>query len=151
MNYFLLLNKKILLTFIVFISLLTVSIIFIKFNDKDKKNMSFNDEFIDLSYDILKPKFTINNEKNKIVVTANKGDFLNDNEILLKNKVLFVSKKFKIYSDKVLFNKNDQTASSENESIFLSEGTKIISKGFDIIEEGNIIQFNGKTSLTLSK
>lgn len=113
--------------------------------------MSFNDEFIDLSYDILKPKFTINNEKNKIVVTANKGDFLNDNEILLKNKVLFVSKKFKIYSDKVLFNKNDQTASSENESIFLSEGTKIISKGFDIIEEGNIIQFNGKTSLTLSK
>ena len=91
------------------------------------------------AYDIIKPKFTINNEKSKISVTANEGNFMNKNDILLRENVLFKSKDFTIYSDDVLYNKKKQTANSERDSIFVSEGTKIESEGFNIIENGNII------------
>ena len=139
------------MTLIVIISLSVLIIFYSKLNIKSENSKIIEDEFSNSSYDILKPKFTINNKKNKITITANQGDFLNKNEILLKNDVLFISKRFKISSDEVLFNKNNQTASSKNRSVFLSKGTKIISRGFDIIEDGNVIHFNGKTIITLSK
>lgn len=103
------------------------------------------------AYDIIKPKFTINNEKSKISVTANEGNFMNKNDILLKENVLFKSKDFTIYSDDVLYNKKKQTANSERDSIFVSEGTKIESEGFNIIENGNIIEFKGESKIILSK
>ena len=103
------------------------------------------------SHDITKPRFTINNLNKKIVITANEGDFVNSNEILLKNKVLFKSKKFKIMSDNVLFDRKNQTAKSENNSIFTSQNTKINSEGFNIIQKGDVILFMGKTSLISSK
>ena len=105
----------------------------------------------DSKFDILKPKFTINNEKNIISVTANQGNIMDNNEILLKNDVLFKSKDFKIYSDDVVYNREKQTAKSKNDSIFVSEKTTIKSEGFNIIEKGKIIKFNGKSKLILSQ
>lgn len=106
---------------------------------------------IESSYDIIKPKFTINNKKQNISVTANQGNFVNKDQVLLKDNVLFESNKFKIFTEEVLFNKKNQTAKSYNDSLFISDSTKIKAEGFDIIEKGNIIQFNGKTSIILSQ
>ena len=105
---------------------------------------------IESSYDIIKPKFTINNENENISITANQGNFVNKDQVLLKDNVLFESNKFKIFTEEVLFNKKNQTAKSFNDSLFISGSTKIKAEGFDIIEKGNIIQFNGKTSIILS-
>ena len=106
---------------------------------------------IQSSYDIIKPRFTINNENQNISITANQGNFVNKDQVLLKDNVLFESNKFKIFTEEVLFNKKNQTAKSYNDSLFISDGTKIKAEGFDIIEKGNIIQFNGKTSIILSQ
>jgi len=103
------------------------------------------------SFDILNPKFTINNENEIITIQAENGNFLNQNNIVLENDVVFKSDKFKIYSSKVLFDKKNQTAYSKKDSIFVSEGTTIESKGFEIIDKGNTIQFNGKTKIILLK
>ncbi len=100
--------------------------------------------------DITKPKFTINSEDQKISISANEGNFLNNNEILLKNDVVFESNKFTIYSDDVIFNKNDQTAASKVKSKFVSENTSILSDGFEIVDNGNQIKFNGKTTINLN-
>tara|TARA_X000001036_G_C20089239_1_gene566394 strand:+ start:147 stop:488 length:342 start_codon:yes stop_codon:yes gene_type:complete len=99
--------------------------------------------------DITKPKFSINSDKQKITVTANEGNFLTKNEIKLEKNVIFQSKKFKIYSDNVVFNKKSLIASSRNKSKFVSKNASIDSIGFDIIENGNIINFKGKTLLIL--
>ena len=99
--------------------------------------------------DISEPKFSINSKKQKITVTANEGNFLTDNEIVLEKNVIFKSKKFKIYTDNVIFNKKTLVASSQDKSKFISNNTSIDSAGFDIIENGNIINFKGKTKLVL--
>ena len=99
--------------------------------------------------DISQPKFSINGNKQKISVTASDGNFLNDDEIILENNVVFKSNKFKIYSDSVIFNKKTLVASSDNKSKFISKKTSIDSLGFDITENGNIINFKGKTKLIL--
>ena len=99
--------------------------------------------------DISKPKFSINSNKQKISVTASEGNFLTEDEIMLEKNVIFKSDKFKIYSDNVLFNKKSLIASSKNKSKFVSDKTSIDSNGFDIIENGNIINFKGKTKLIL--
>ena len=65
-------------------------------------------------------------ENQKISISANEGNFLNKNEILLKNDVVFKSKKFTIFSDDVIFNKNQQTASSTKKSRFISSNTSIL-------------------------
>ena len=124
---------------------------YVQQNHSIKIESEFKKVNIDNSYDILKPKFTINNNKQKIAVTANEGNFLNNDKILLQNNVLFESNNFKIYSDKVLFDKKNQTATSQEKSTFISNGTKIDSEGFNITEQGTIINFNGKTKLILNK
>ena len=151
MNYFLQLNKKLLLTFLVFLIIVIITVLYIQKNQIEKITNSITNTSIDSTYDIIKPKFTINNENEKISVTANEGNFISSDQILLKNDVLFKSDRFKIFSKEVIFNKNKQTAKSDKDSIFLSKGTEIKSEGFDIIDKGNIIQFNGKTLLTLSQ
>ena len=93
----------------------------------------------------------INNANEIITIQAEKGNFLNQNNILLENDVVFKSDKFKIYSSKVLFDKKNQTAYSKRDSTFVSEGTTIESEGFEIIDKGNTIQFNGKTKIILLK
>ena len=99
--------------------------------------------------DISEPKFSINSKEQKISVTANEGNFLTQDEIVLEKNVIFKSNKFKIYTDNVVFNKKTLVASSQDNSKFISNNTSIDSAGFDIIENGNIINFKGKTKLIL--
>ena len=101
------------------------------------------------SADITKPKFTLNGNNQEIAITAKEGDFISVDEILLKKNVVFQSNKFKIFTDKVIFNKKKLIATSSEKSKFISKNTSIVSNGFDIVDNGNIINFKGKTKLTL--
>ena len=100
------------------------------------------------NFDIINPSFTINN-KQKISIKAEKGNFITDQKILLEKNVVFKSSKFNLQTDKAMFNKKDQTAKSEDETRFKSKKTTIISEGFEITENGNIIFFNGKSKLNI--
>ena len=148
MNFLLSLNKKVFLVcsfififFILFIFLLN----FIQTINYSENKIAINEKTSDIS----EPKFSINSKKQKITVTANEGNFLTEDEIVLEKNVIFKSKKFKIYTDNVIFNKKTLVASSQDKSKFISNNTSIDSAGFDIIENGNIINFKGKTKLVL--
>jgi lipopolysaccharide assembly outer membrane protein LptD (OstA) len=148
LNFLLSLNKKIfLISSSVFIVLILILFLlnFIEITDNSQTKTNLNEKTSDIS----EPKFSINSKKQKISVTANEGNFLNENEIVLEKNVIFKSDKFKIYTDNVVFNKKTLVASSQDNSIFISKNTSIDSAGFDIIENGNIINFKGKTKLTL--
>ena len=141
-------NKKIFLVlsfvFIVFILFIFLSN-FIEINDNSQNKITLNEKTSDIS----EPKFSINSKEQKISVTASEGNFLTENEIVLEKNVIFKSNKFKIYTDNVVFNKKTLVASSQDKSRFISKKTSIDSAGFDIIENGNIINFKGKTKLIL--
>jgi len=148
LNFLLSLNKRV---FLIFSSVFILSILFIFFlnfietTDNSENKIIFNKKTSDIS----EPKFSINSKEQKITVTANEGNFLTENEIILEKNVIFTSTKFKIYTDNVLFNKKTLVASSQDKSKFISNNTSIDSAGFDIIENGNIINFKGKTKLVL--
>ena len=149
MNFLLSLNKKLFLIFIIIVFILILTLLFftyLKSNSVANKTLNINKKISD----ITNPKFSINSEKQKISVTAKEGNFLTENEIVLENNVIFQSKKFKIYSDNVIFNKKNLVASSKNKSKFIAKNASIDSNGFDIIDNGNIINFKGKTKLTLN-
>ena len=150
MNYLLQLNKSLVLIFLIFLTIISLISFFLKDEIFSKSKIKF-DIISDNSFDILNPKFTINNANEIITIQAKKGNFLNKNNILLENDVVFESDKFKIHSSKVLFDKKNQTAYSKKNSTFISEGTTIKSKGFEITDKGNTIQFNGKTKIMLLK
>ena len=101
--------------------------------------------------DILNPIFTLNNKKEIIKVTAKEGNFISKNLILLKKNVLFNSDKFSISSSEVLFDNKNQTAKSTKKTEFFSKNTKITSQGFIITDNGNKLEFKGKTKLLLDK
>ena len=148
MNFLLSLNKKVFLiiSFIfIFFILFIFSLNFFETNDNFENKFYINKKTSDIS----EPKFSINSNKQKISVTANEGNFLTEDEIILEKNVIFKSNKFKIYTDNVVFNKKTLVASSQDESKFISNNTSIDSAGFDIIENGNIINFKGKTKLVL--
>ena len=148
MNFLLSLNKKSFLifsfSFIVFI-LLVFFLKFVETTDNYQNEIALNEKKSDIS----EPKFSINSEEQKISVTAKEGNFLTENEIALEKNVIFKSNKFKIYTDNVVFNKKTLVASSQDKAKFISDKTSINSAGFDIIENGNIIHFKGKTKLIL--
>jgi LPS export ABC transporter protein LptC len=150
LNYLLQLNKSLVLIFLIFLTIISLIFFFVKDEIFSKSEIKF-DTISDNSFDILNPKFTINNANEIITIQAEKGNFLNKNNIVLENNVVFKSDKFKIYSSKVLFDKKNQTAYSKKNSTFISEGTTIKSKGFEITDKGNTIQFNGKTKIMLLK
>jgi len=150
LNYLLQLNKSLVLIFLIFLTIISLIFFFVKDEIFSKSEIKF-DTISDNSFDILNPKFTINNANEIITIQAEKGNFLNKNSIVLENNVVFKSDKFKIYSSKVLFDKKNQTAYSKKNSTFISEGTTIESKGFEITDKGNTIQFNGKTKIMLLK
>ena len=52
-------------------------------------------------------------------------------------------------SDDVVFDKKYLTASSSQKSKFISKKTSILSDGFEIVDNGNKINFNGKTILII--
>ena len=99
--------------------------------------------------DIAEPKFAINNETKKIYITASEGNFLNKDEVLLRNNVRFKSNNFSIETDKVVFNRNQQTAQSKTRSLFKSENITISSDGFNIYDKGNKIIFHGNSYIIL--
>jgi len=148
LNFLLSLNKRVFLivSFIfIFFILFIFSLNFFESNDNSENKLFINKKTSDIS----EPKFSINSKKQKISVTANEGNFLTEDEIILEKNVIFKSNKFKIYTDNVVFNKKTLVASSQDESKFISNNTSIDSAGFDIIENGNIINFKGKTKLVL--
>jgi len=129
----------------IFFILFIFSLNFFESTDNSKNKIYINKKTSDIS----EPKFSINSETQKISVTANEGNFLTEDEIVLEKNVIFKSNKFKIYTDNVVFNKKTFVASSQDNSKFISNNTSIDSAGFDIIENGNIINFKGKTKLVL--
>ena len=148
MNRLLQVNKKLLL----FILLGTIIILIVTVISKNTY-ISVNkiaDKSKGPNFDIINPSFIINN-KQKISVKAKRGNFISDQKILLENNVIFKSSRFKLQTNKAIYNKLDQTAKSKEASKFQSEGTMIVSEGFEITENGNIIFFNGKTKLNLNK
>ena len=148
MNYLLSINKKTILI----ISLIFITLVFLGFFFKYFQLTLKNNDFVEISStksDIIKPKFSINNANQKIAVTAKEGNFISENIILLKKDVIFKSKKFKIMSDDVLFDKKYLTANSSKKSKFIAKKTSIVSNGFKIFDNGNKINFNGKTILII--
>ena len=146
MNKLLQINKKLL-----FFILLGITFIFIITIVSNNPYISSNEivhKSEEPNFDIINPSFTINNEQ-KISVKAERGNFLSDQKILLENNVIFKSTKFKLQTNKAIYNRSNQTAKSKADSKFQSEGTIIVSEGFEIIENGDIIFFNGKTKLNL--
>tara|TARA_A100001011_G_scaffold78319_1_gene80844 strand:+ start:49 stop:498 length:450 start_codon:yes stop_codon:yes gene_type:complete len=148
LNFLLSLNKKIflILSFIFIIFILSFVLLnFIETTNNFQKKIVINEKTSDIS----EPKFSINSKEQRIFVTAKEGNFLTEDEIILEKNVIFKSNKFKIFTDNVVFNKKTFVASSQDESKFISNNTSIDSVGFDIIENGNIINFKGKTKLVL--
>ena len=117
-----------------------INLLYIK-PDTDKMRIS--------NADIEKPKFAINNETKKIYITANEGNFLDKNKILLNKNVRFKSNDFSIETEKVIFNRSEQTAQSKTKTYFKAENTTISSDGFDIFEKGNKIVFYGNSFVVL--
>ena len=148
MNKFLTINKNVLLVSLLILVILFFSFLLINnYNVTKTKNI---DASFSPNVDIVNPKFTINNDNKKIYVRAAKGNFINEDLILLEEEVYFESSDFKIYSDVVTFNRKEETANSNSKSKFESKGTTIISEGFEITDKGDIILFDGKTSLILN-
>ena len=148
MNFLLSLNKRI---FLIFSFIFIILILFVFLSNLIENTDIYENKIIinNKISDISEPKFSINSEEQKISVTAKEGNFLTEDEIVLEKNVIFKSNKFKIYADNVIFNKKTLVASTKDESKFISDNTSIYSAGFDIIENGNIINFKGKTKLIL--
>ena len=148
MNLLLSLNKKLFLFFsIIFFSIIFILYFTIYFDSifESKNQISYYEE----TADITKPVFSINGSNQEISVRANQGNFITDDEIMLENNVIFKSKKFKILGDNVVFNKKNLVASSKDKTKFISKNASIESSGFEIIKNGDIINFIGKTKLIL--
>ena len=116
-------------------------------NLNDIKVEGIKNNFTDA--DISEPKFAINNDSKKIFVTAKEGNFLNKDKILLKENVRFQSNDFSIETEKVIFDRNNQTAQSKTKSLFKSKNTTISSEGFNIYDKGNKIIFHGNSFILL--
>ena len=148
MNFFLYISKK--LVFFIGLSILLIFTVLIF-----SKQINLNQIEVEVSkeqlknVDISEPKFAINNFSKKIYITAKEGNFLNKDEILLQDNVRFKSNDFIIETEKVIFNRNEQTAQSTSKSLFKSENTIIMSNGFNIYEKGNRIIFYGNSSIIL--
>ena len=125
-------------------------ILIVFYEQTNLSSFKFEDKTNNLSdADISEPKFAINNEAKKIYITATEGNFLNKDEVLLENNVRFKSNNFSIETDKVVFNRNQQTAQSRTRSLFKSENITISSDGFNIHDKGNKIIFHGNSYIIL--
>ena len=148
MNFFLYINRKLIILIGIILSLLFITIIFSK--QVNISNIELENSQKNLpNVDIAEPKFAINNDSKKIYITAKEGNFLNKDEILLTNKVRFKSNDFSIETETVIFNRNDQTAQSKTRSLFKAKDATISSDGFDIYDSGNKIKFYGNSYIIL--
>ncbi len=148
MNFLLSIDKK---KLFIFISCIII-IIFIFFSYSfinNEKSFPILNELTTSKSDIVKPKFSISGKNSEIFITAKNGNFINEEKILLENNVRFKSKEFQLTSDNVIFDRKNLIATSKNKSKFSSKKTSIISTGFDITDNGNIINFKGQTVLKI--
>ena len=148
MNFFLHINRN----FIILLGALAVIffILIVFYEQTNLNSFRIEEKTNNLSdADISEPKFAINNETKKIYITASEGNFLNKDEVLLRNNVRFKSNNFSIETDKVVFNRNQQTAQSKTRSLFKSENITISSDGFNIHDKGNKIIFHGNSYIIL--
>ena len=148
LNFFLYINKKL----IIILAILTIFffVIFIFYKQINLNSINFESTQSNLSdADISEPKFAINQKSKKIYITASEGNFLNKDEVLLKNNVKFKSNEFSIETEKVIFNRNKQTAQSKTKSFFKSKNAIISSDGFNIHDKGNKIIFYGNSNVIL--
>ena len=148
MNFFLHINKRL----IFFLGLLILVLFILLILSKQFNYITISPEKYISSIsnvDIEQPKFFISNESKKIYITANEGNFLDDNKILLNKNVRFESNDFSIETEKVIFNRIEQTAKSNSKSLFTAENTTISSDGFNIIDKGGKIVFHGNSLVTL--
>ena len=148
MNFFLHINRKLIFFFGLLILVFFLTIIFSKQITLKNINLELNQTKLS-NADISEPKFEINNNSNKIFITAKEGNFLNNDEVVLKDKVRFKSNEFSIETEKVIFNRDKQTAQSKTKSFFKSKNTTISSDGFNIFDNGNKIVFYGKSIIIL--
>ena len=148
MNFFLHINKKLIIFIGLIVSLLFITIILSKQINLSNIEIEIPQKNIP-NVDISEPKFAINNDSKKIFVTAKQGNFLNKDKILLKENVRFKSNDFSIETQRVIFDRNNQTAQSKSKSLFKSKNTTISSDGFDIYDKGNKIIFHGNSFIVL--
>ena len=148
MNFLLSLDRKYILLFSVIIFIFFLFFVFFNYFSSLEKNLLSNQSIIP-NVDITEPRFAINNSNQKILVSAKEGNFLDDSRILLNKNVLFKSNDFVIKTDKVIFNRLDETAISETKSTFISNNTKINSEGFNIYDNGKKIKFYGNSVIIL--
>ena len=148
MNFLLSLDKKYILFITIIIFVFFLSLLFFKYFSILKNETIIKTNIIS-NVDITEPRFAINSSKQKIFVTANEGNFINESKILLKKNVLFESENFSIETEKVVFDRIKQTATSNSNSIFKSKNTKISSEGFNIYDNGNKIKFIGNATIIL--
>ena len=148
MNFFLHINRKFIILFGAIIIFLFLIIIF--FKQINLNNIIIEDTVKSSSNaDISEPKFAINNESKKIYITASQGNFINKDEVLLNKNVRFKSNDFSIETEKVIFNRDKQTAKSKTKSMFKSKNATITSDGFNIHDKGNKIIFYGSSYIIL--
>ena len=148
MNIFLFINRNLVFFLVIFLTFFFLVIIFYKqinISNVVPKNLEQRLSNVDIS----EPKFAINNKSKKIYVTAKEGNFLNKDEILLNKNVRFKSIDFSIETERVIFNRDKQTAKSKTKSLFKSKNTTISSEGFDIYDKGNKIIFYGNSFIIL--
>ena len=150
MNFFLHINRKFIILFGTIIIFLFLIIIFFKQIDLNNSKIIIEDTVKSSSNaDISEPKFAINNKSKKIYITASQGDFINKDEVLLNKNVRFKSNDFSIETEKVIFNRDKQTAKSKTKSMFKSKNATITSDGFNIHDKGNKIIFYGSSYIIL--
>ena len=148
MNLFLHINKKIIFFFGLIIVFSFLIIIFSKQINIKNIDLEVSKKILS-NVDIAEPKFAISNDSKKIHITAKEGNFLNKDEILLNKNVKFISNDFSIETEKVIFDRNKQTAESKTKSLFTSKNTTISSDGFNIYDNGNKIMFYGNSLIVL--
>ena len=148
MNFFLHINKKIIFFFGLIIVFCFLILVFSKQINIKNINLKVSEKILS-NVDIAEPKFAISNNSKKIHITAKEGNFLNKNEILLNKNVKFKSNDFSIETEKVIFDRNKQTAKSNSKSIFITKNTTISSDGFNIYDRGEKITFYGNSFIVL--
>ncbi len=148
MNSLLSLNKHSILILALIALTLFISIFSFQFY-KTLKLSNYQDNENVSDVDITDPRFSINSDNQKILVSAKEGNFIDTNKILLQREVKFKSNNFSIETDKVIFDRKEQTAESKSISQFNSDKTEISSEGFNIYDNGNRISFNGKSIIIL--
>ena len=149
MNFFLHINRKFIILFGAIIIFLFLIIIFFKQINLNNRIILEDTVKSSSNADISEPKFAINNESKKIYITASQGNFINKDEVLLNENVRFKSNDFSIETEKVIFNRDKQTAKSKTKSMFKSKNATITSDGFNIHDKGNKIIFYGNSYIIL--